>query len=175
MTGKILVSSIFLASVIFGGAIYYLQVYAYYREVPAAELPPVELIALATGLPEAIEVSGVSAIDSDSSPLRFRSCFTLEDDAASLAETYQPYANADPLNAPGWFDCFNAREIGLALEAGQAKAYLSEPDFVYGFDRVIAVFPDGRGFVWPQLNPCGKEFFDTGTAPDGCPPAPERN
>ncbi|MFV2035924.1 MAG: DUF6446 family protein [Halocynthiibacter sp.] len=175
MTGKILVLVILAASIGIGGAIYYLQVYAYYRVIPTAEVPPVALVLRADGLSDVIDVRNAQAIDSDSSPLRFRSCFSAVDAPQQLPDTYVQYGNPTPLIAPAWFDCFDAREIGAALEAGQAQAYLSEANFIYGFDRVVAILPDGRGFVWPQLNNCGEEVFDGAAAPEGCPPAPERN
>ncbi len=35
-----------------------------------------------------------------------------------------------PLNAPGWFDCFDADAIGEALETGEALAFLGSRDIV---------------------------------------------
>ena len=81
---------------------------------------------------------------------------------------------AVPLNAPGWFDCFDAAEIGAALEDGTAIAFLGTANVVYGFDRIVAVTDDGRGFVWHQINHCGEEVFDGNPPPEGCPPPPER-
>ena len=69
-----------------------------------------------------------------------------------LTETYALYDAPTPLIAPGWFDCFDAMQIGAELEAGAAMAFLSEPDIHPGVDRVVAVFPDGRAFAWHQLN-----------------------
>ena len=43
----------------------------------------------------------------------------------------------------------------------------------YGIDQVVAVFPDGRGYVWHQINPCGSVVFNGDPAPAGCPPVPE--
>jgi hypothetical protein len=56
------------------------------------------------------------------------------------------------LTGPAWFGCYDAVEIGEALERGEAFAFMSEVNIRDGVDRVIAVFPDGRGFAWHQLN-----------------------
>jgi len=91
------------------------------------------------------------SMDNDRSrPLR--ACFTTPLGEPYLSETYAAYDSAEPLTAPGWFDCFDARAIGEALEAGSALAFLGERDISHGVDRVIAIFGDGRGFAWHQLN-----------------------
>jgi hypothetical protein len=69
-----------------------------------------------------------------------------------LSETYRLYDNPTPLNAPGWFDCFDAAAIGAALEKGEALAFLAEAEIRPGVDRVVAVFADGRAYAWHQLN-----------------------
>ena len=68
-----------------------------------------------------------------------------------LTETYVVYDRAEPLVAPGWFDCFDAVKIGRALETGEAIAFLSEATIHPDVDRVVAVFPDGRAYAWHQL------------------------
>jgi len=86
-----------------------------------------------------------------------------------LTETYQIAENAVPLNAPSWFECFNAQDIGAAIEDGNAIPFMSEENISYGVDRIVAILPDGRGFVWHQLNPCGEAVFAGDNTPDGCP------
>jgi hypothetical protein len=172
MMGKFLAVLILAAALIGGGAMYYLQVYGYYDEIAASGPDDVMAVALATGQPEPLAHGGFQAIDSDSSPIRYRACFTTALTAAELAATYQPYSGAVPLLAPKWFDCFDAREIGAALEDGQAQAFMGTPDIRYGIDRIFAVMPDGRGFVWHQINRCGEVVFDGQPAPDDCPPPP---
>lgn len=174
MTGKILAGMIVVTALIAGVALYYLQVYAYYDDVEVTE-NPVQLTSLVSGDPESIVADSFEGIDSESSPLRYRACFTTIHSHAMLSETYVPYDDAVPLTAPKWFDCYDAVEIGEALEAGTALAYMGEADITYGFDRVIAIMEDGRGFVWHQLNECGAELFDGQPLPEGCPPPPERN
>jgi hypothetical protein len=79
-----------------------------------------------------------------------------------------------PLVAPGWFDCFDAAAIGADLAAGRAAAVLGEANVTYGIDRVLALYPDGRGYAWHQINACGEVVFDGDPPPPGCPPVPER-
>ena len=71
---------------------------------------------------------------------------------AMMTETYEPYEAAEPLVAPSWFECFNAMAIGEALESGEALAFLGAKNIEHGVDRVVAVFGDGRGYVWHQVN-----------------------
>lgn len=173
MTGKLLAIVIVVSALIVGIAVYYLQIYAFYDEVAANGTDDVVLTNLVTGEPEPILYEDFRAIDADSSPIRYRACFTTTMSEALLSETYQDYPEAEPLVAPGWFDCFDAEEIGGALEDGGALAFLSIRDVHYGIDRVVAILPDGRGFAWHQINGCGAVVFDGQAAPEGCAPPPE--
>ncbi len=156
-----------------GIAMYWLQVYAYYSPVePASAAAEVRLTTLA-GNVEPILADSFQGIDSDSSPIRFRACFTTPHSLAMLTETYQTAPEAVPLTAPGWFDCFDAAAIGAALEGGQAVAFMGEANITYGIDRMVAVFDDGRAFAWNQINACGAVVFKGEAAPEGCPPLPE--
>ena len=173
MTGKILALFLVLAAAIAGGSLYYLQVYAYYDEVTEEQAGGVTLVASAIGKPVKIVYDDFQAIDSDSSPLRFRACFSVKNSIGMLTENFRVYDNPVPNMAPGWFDCFDAKALGAALEEGTAVAFLGEENVRYGFDRVVAVLPDGRGFAWHQINHCGEVVFDGNPAPEGCPPVPE--
>jgi len=51
-------------------------------------------------------------------------------------------SNRNPLTAPSWFECFNAREIGEAINSGKAIAFISELNVHSGVDRVVAFFND---------------------------------
>lgn len=157
-----------------GALLYYLQIYAYYEEVTAEQVGNVQLVNLVTGLPEPISFENFKAIDSTSAPIRFRACFDTPLSQAMLTETYATYEAAEPLVAPGWFECFDAEAIGRALETGEAIAFLATENITYGVDRVVAVLPDGRAYAWQQINSCGEVVFDGDPAPEGCPPAPER-
>ena len=152
-----------VSGLVAGIAIYWLQVYAFYEPVSFQPGNEIRLTPISSDVPEVIVADNVTGIDANSSPLRFRACFTTPLSQAMLTETYVVYEGAAPLVAPGWFDCFDAAAIGKALETGEAIAFLSEANInsktdaaggvqLSGIDRVVAVFPDGRAFAWHQLN-----------------------
>ena len=172
--GKVLATVIVVSAIAAGFLMYYLQVYGFYQEVTPSGVEDVQLTSVATGVSEPILFENFRAIDSESSPLRYRACFTTPMSEAMLTETYVVYDDPIPNVAPGWFDCFDAQAIGLALEENQAIAFLGTANITYGFDRVVAIFPDGRGYAWHQINICGEEVFDGNPPPPGCPPPPER-
>lgn len=152
MNGKLIAGGLVATGLIAGLAMYYLQEYAYYRPVePASSVAAIRLTDL-SGAVEPMVADAFEGIDADSSPLRFRGCFTTPMTLAMLSETYAAYENPTPLIAPGWFSCFDAKAIGADLETGAALAFLSEKDIHPGVDRVVAVYPDGRAFAWHQPN-----------------------
>lgn len=169
--GKFLATLLVGSALIGGVAMYYLQVYGFYRTLDPAEVAV--MVTRADGGTEPLAIRDGQAIDSDSSPIRYRACATLTGDLPDAA-TLTPYPGAVPLTAPGWFDCFDAAAIGAALERGEAQAYLSQAHTPWGVDRILALFPDGRAFVWPQINRCGKDLFDGKPLPEGCPPPPAK-
>ncbi|MCF2904493.1 DUF6446 family protein [Octadecabacter sp. CECT 8868] len=158
---------------------YYQLVYAGYAELTRSEVGEIQLVSVVSGESEPIMLDNLKAIDTVEDGVRlsgaisFRACFDTPHSQAMLSETFVIFDDAVPLNAPPWFDCFNAQEIGLALEEGAAIAFLSEENISFGVDRVVAVLPDGRGFVWHQLNACGEAVFDGESNPEGCPDVPE--
>ncbi len=161
-------------SAVFAGVfLYYLQVYAYYKEVSAPQVGNVQLTSLITGEPEEIMFENFKAIDSDSSPIRYRACFDIPMSQAALTEEFLTYEAAEPNHAPDWFDCFDAAEIGAFLETGDAIAFLGQENIKYGIDRIVAVMPDGRAFSWHQINTCGEVVFDGQPAPENCPTPPD--
>ena len=172
MSGKLVGSFIVITSLIFGAVVYYFQEYGYYEEIAAYGGDDVVLTSLVTGLPEPVLYEDFRGIDGTSSPIRYRACFTVQNSIPMLTETYQSYEAAEPRNGPVWFDCFDARAIGTALEEGEALAFLGQGNVTYGVDRVVAVFPDGRGYAWHQFNHCGEVVFDGKPVPEGCPPKP---
>ena len=172
MNGKMIGGFLIAAGLAAGAGMYYLQVYAFYEDV-TAEVAAIELTSVSTGAPEAILSENIEAIDADSSPLRFRACFDTPMSQAMLTETYVLTDDAVPLNAPEWFDCFDAAWIGAALEDGSALAFLGTANITYGIDRIVAITDDGRGYAWHQINVCGEEVFDGRPAPEGCPEPPQ--
>lgn len=173
MAGKMMAVFLVTAAAIAGAAMYYLQVYAFYDEVQG-EAESVLLTSVVTGQPEPILFVDFRAIDADSSPLRYRACFQTGLSQAMLTETFVIRDDAEPRNAPGWFDCFDAAQIGADLQ-DQAIAFLGVENIQYGIDRIVAIYPDGRGYAWHQINACGEVVFDGNPVPDDCPPVPESN
>lgn len=161
-----------LIALLVGAGVYYFQEYHYYEDATPVSGAAVELTSLVSGTPEQILAEDVQAIDANSSPIRYRACFTTSMSDALLSETYVAYDAAEPRNAPVWFECFDAAQIGEDLENGQALPFLGTENITYGIDRVVAVYPDGRGYVWHQINRCGAAKFDGKDLPDGCPPPP---
>ena len=168
---RIIIVMILLTGIFAGGLLYYQQVYAYYDEV---QMTPdaVALTSVTSAQPEPLLIDTFDAIDANSSPLRYRACFTTPISLATLTETYQIVDEAEPRVAPGWFDCFDAVQLGADLR-DEAVAFLGTENIVYGIDRIVAVYPDGRGYVWHQINACGEVVFDGEPAPEGCPTPPE--
>ena len=149
--GKLVGVGILLAALFAGVSLYYIQVYAFYDEIEQ-NTATIELTSIVSGEPEEIIADGFEGITSESSPIRFRGCFTTPMSQSLLTETYVSYDDAVPLIGPGWFSCFDAKSIGADLEAGVALPFLSKADISNGVDRVVAVYPDGRAFIWHQLN-----------------------
>ena len=154
---------------------YYLQVYAYYSTVVPNGSTDVLLKPLDGSVVQAIAYSDYKAIDSNSSPIRYRACFTAENTADELKALYVTIKDAEPLVAPGWFDCFDAKEIGAAIESQSATSFLSIENVSYGIDRIVSVLDDGRGYAWNKINRCGKIAFAGKTLPPDCPTPPESN
>ena len=153
MNGKWVGAVIVVSALAMGAFVWWSQEYAYYHQAEFSPGQEIRLTAIETGQPEAIIVDDLQGVDADSSPLRFRACFTTPLSLAMLTETYRIYDHPEPNVGPRWFDCFDAEAIGQALEQGRAVAFLAEADVSPGIDRVVAVFPDGRAYAWHQLNP----------------------
>ena len=170
--GQFLAGFTVLSALLAGGAMYYLQVYAFYDEVtPTGE--DVKLVSLVSGESEAILFENFEAIDADSSPIRYRACFDTQMSHALLSETYVPVEKAEPRNAPSWFTCFDAVAIGAELQAGTALTFLAQKNIAYGVDRVVAITEDGRGYIWHELNDCGAKAYDGSPTGEACPPRDE--
>jgi len=173
MNGKIVGIGIGLLSVVFGIGLWYFTVVAHYEPIDVSQ-DGLEIEAtLFDESRDALLVTELEGIDGNTSPLKFRACFTTAASIATLTETYRDYPGAEPLVAPGWFDCFDAKTIDQDIKSGAAFAFMGHENFTYGIDRVLAIYPDGRGYTWNQTNRCGDAVFNGDPAPEGCPPAPE--
>ncbi|MCK0094023.1 DUF6446 family protein [Yoonia sp. F2084L] len=168
---RVVIVAMLLSAAVLGGVLYYQQVYAYYDEVQA-DADAVMLTSVSTGEAEPIVVQNFEGIDAISSPLRYRACFETTLSQAMLTETFVIVENAEPRVAPGWFDCFDAVQIGADLRT-EAIAFMGIENVQYGIDRIVAIYPDGRGYAWHQINACGEVVFDGNPVPEDCPPLPE--
>ena len=153
MNGKIVAGSIVLCAALAGGGLWYTQQYAYYTVIDPARAPQMTLVPATGGAPVPLVISGFTGIDSTSSPIRFRACFTTATPLTELAANYAPYQQATPLIGPYWFSCFDAAALTRALADGTARAFLAQKSVAPGVDRVIAVLPDGHAYAWQQLDP----------------------
>ena len=88
MSGKIIGIFIVVTALAVGAALYYLQIYGFYEEVDAPA-EGIMLVPIGTAQGEVIPMEGFQAIDADSSPIRYRACFTTPYSLALLTETFQ--------------------------------------------------------------------------------------
>jgi len=140
MTGRRLMTAFLIFVVLFGVALWYAQHYAFYEETEA------EAVTIAG---QSYPVADWRGIDAATSPLKLRACFRIEDRPVEAPVMENP----TPLVAPGWFECFDAGQIARDLASGSATAYLAETEEFEGANRVVAVYPDGRAYMWRQLTP----------------------
>lgn len=114
--------------------------------VSAAVPAEVALTAIETGQPEPILTedwqAGPGALG----------CFRTPLSLALLTETFALYDAAAPRPGPQAPPCFDAARIGADLASGAAVAFLGARNITPGVDRVVAVYPDGRAYVWQQPN-----------------------
>ncbi|MBF9047562.1 histidine kinase [Rhodobacterales bacterium LSUCC0031] len=147
-SGRLIAMAIIGITALFAAVLWYAQTRAYFTTLDRADL----VVALPSGDRAALAHDAFVGIDAASSPLRFRGCFMLGATGLAQVAEAMPYPDPTPLIAPDWFDCYDAGVIVSGLADGTARAVLSEHDIHRGVDRVIAVFPDGRGYAWHQLN-----------------------
>lgn len=145
MQGRTLILGGLVFAAVFGGMLWYFQTRGFYRE-----LPPEPLVIGG----KTYAVAMWKGIDATSSPLKRRLCLRVSAETVARIGSEQP-ARTDgvPLTAPGWFDCFDARRIHMDLVAGRAALYLAGASPFKGVDDYVAVYPDGRAYLWRQLQP----------------------
>jgi len=129
---------IFLA--VFATALVWFQFFAFYQRQQG-----VDTLTIAG---EAVPVADYDGIDSTSSPLKLRGCMRIDPAAVAGLE---PAADATPLTPPFWFRCFDTGRLSADLASGAAHAYALGRESPAGFDLMLAVYPDGRGYLWRQL------------------------
>lgn len=140
-SGRGLVIGFLAFLAVFMAALVWFQFFAYYQRVSGVESLDVA--------GEAAPIAEYTGIEASSSPLKLRGCFRADPAAFAAAE---PAPDAAPLNAPFWFECFDAGAISRDLASGAATARRLASDEPAGFDAMVALYPDGRGFLWRQLN-----------------------
>ncbi len=141
MGGKYIVIPLLLFAVFFGAILFYFQEYAFYEKIYGIKSVKVSN--------KVISVSNYIGIDSETSGLKLRGCFDVD---VSDFNNFDIYDGATPLKAPFWFECFDYKELQIALNEKLASAFLAEVNEKDGIDRVIAVFADGKAYQWRQLN-----------------------
>ncbi len=141
MNGRRLIVGFLIFLGLFAAGLIYTQFFAFYERQHG-----VGALTIAGAV---VPVADYDGIDASSSPLKLRGCFRI-DPAAVAALT--PAPKPTPLTPPFWFRCFDAGRIEADLASGAARAYAIGPGQPPGFDTMIAVYPDGRGYLWRQLD-----------------------
>ena len=141
MSGRTLILAFAAFLAVFSAALAWFQFYAFYERQHG-----IGALVIAG---EVVPIADYDGIDSTSSPLKLRGCFRM--DPTTVADL-EPAADATPLLAPFWFRCFRAGALTTDIAAGAASAYRIAEDEPAGFDLMLAVYPDGRGYFWRQLN-----------------------
>jgi len=138
INGSYVVAGLIAFTVVFGLTFWWFQSHAFYEEnwTDKVEIDGWEY-----------PVTEWKGITSTSSPLKMRACFLLR-----VPVTAEPALAPEPLVAPGWFKCFNAQFIDENLASGYATAYVAKRNDPQGFDRIVAVFPGGRSYMWRQVS-----------------------
>lgn len=139
MSGRVMVIALLAFTAGFAAALWYFQTRYWYEEVEGVT----EIEVNGQRLP----VSDWRGIDAPTSPLKLRACFH-QDWPQSAASN----ADATPLVAPGWFECYDAERISQDLAARRAQAIRIAEDEPEGVDTYVARYPDGRAYLWRQLN-----------------------
>ncbi|MBB5516291.1 hypothetical protein FHS89_002317 [Rubricella aquisinus] len=129
-----------------GGVLYYTTVYAYYERV--------SLVSSIEVQGRTIPVASYEGIDSPTSPLKIRGCFRVDPDTF---DGMTPATDATPLIPPDWFDCFDAGALTADIASGAATAFVAqdntpEADLDFRIQTYVAVYPDGRAYLWRQRN-----------------------
>ncbi|SNT72687.1 DUF6446 family protein [Paracoccus seriniphilus] len=148
MNGKIVGLALIGSMAAAGVGMWYAQEYGFYDRIDP-DSPAAQVLVQTTSGPVPLNASSFEGIDANSSPLRWRACLRLD---GPLPGDVIPFDDPQPLNGPGWFDCYDAASIGSDLESGAAIAILSQSEIRPDVDRILAVYPDGRIYGWHQFN-----------------------
>ena len=94
---------------------------------------------------EVYEVQRWVGVEAPGEPQKARACFRLEG-----AFDAPPELEPNPTPGPEWLRCFKPEYIREALASGDASAYVAERNDPEGWNRVIAVLPGRRAYMWHQ-------------------------
>ncbi len=146
MTGRIFVGGFLGLVIVLGAVLFYTQVYAFYDRVEG--ISQIDL----QGQP--VPVTDYRGIDASTSPLKIRGCFTVNPEVFAAIPAA---SDATPLAAPRWFECFDFAALTRDIDSGAAIAYVAGDETpatgsTYEILRYVAVYPDGRAFLWRQYN-----------------------
>lgn len=93
------------------------------------------------------EVRRFEAVAPEGEPEKMRACFRVDEEIEA-----PPELDPRPTPGPDWFKCFNARFLNEMLAKGEATAYVAERNDPEGYDRIVAVLPGNRVYMWRQPN-----------------------
>ena len=158
MKGSVLISILLIITGAMGIGLWYTIEKAYY-----VNIIDVNEINVAGTLRDVKDYNG---IDAETSPLKLRACFNV-DWEYNLNSDYKNIAT--PLIAPKAFNCFDAKKIGADIQAENASVILADVNVPFGFDKYIVQYPNGKSYMWRQINECGKAHFAGDPLPLGCP------
>ncbi len=106
---------------------------------------PVEGLPEVTIAGEVYEVRRYSGVAVPGEPEKTRACFRVDRDIEAPAEL-----EPRPGEAPGWLECYDREFIAEMLARENGTAYVAGRDEPEGWNRVIAVLPGNRIYMWHQ-------------------------
>ena len=140
MSGRRLILGFLAVLAVFTAALIYFQFFAFYqRDQESAMIEAGGRILPARDL---------DRIDAETSPLKLRACFRTE---PALLRDLPVAKEPTPLTPPPWFDCFDVGRLSVDIASGKAQAYQLAAGEPEGTVTIVAVYPDGRAYLWRQL------------------------
>jgi len=117
---------------------------------PSAPLFDLKLTPNTGGAPEdmLLKAKPVAAYSTDAK--FYFSCFETPMSLGLLTETYEVAEDALPQKPLTPMACFNAEQLAQDIASGDALSLVGQRNIIDGYDRIIAVYSDGRAFAWHQ-------------------------